>query len=249
MTAIIVPVPKNIKLAVIGDIHEHSEQFFSLIEKITLDPNVWVVSLGDIYDKGWGVKHAEKITDALMQLSKEGRGFVLQGNHEIKNIQKATRSFLLTRQLAWLSGQPLAIKFEFYNGTSLLVVHGGILPYHTWTHLNCDIESSFVRDISESGKMIKLRWEKTNNGQKLIPTEPNGKPWHLFYDGRLGYVISGHDAQKDGIPKFYNYSCNIDTSVCTTGILTCLMYSDSGRGDIVSTIGPAFRTMKNNERN
>jgi hypothetical protein len=75
--------------------------------------------------------------------------------------------------------------------------------------------------------------------KKLMVPERPGVKWHEVYDGRFGYIIAGHDSIKTGIPKFYNFSANIDTAVYCTGRLTVQIFSEDGLGDLLFFDGPA----------
>lgn len=243
MSCKILKVPENTKIAVVGDIHEHDEQFFKLVDKIQPNENLWLVSAGDIYDKGFGVKKAEAIIDFFSDLNKRNIGHVIQGNHELKNVKKAKKSSSLTRQLAWVSAQPIAVCFEFPSGSKVLVVHGGVSPHHTWDDLHYGIETSFIRNLDEEGNHIKLVWEKTQEGkEQLVPNKPGGVSWHEVYDGRFGYIASGHEPQKDGVVKYYNYSCNLDTACYVTGVLSCQIFNDNGLDRLISVTGQAKRS-------
>lgn len=231
-----IKVDNDTKIAVIGDIHEHPEQFNKLLKDINPSSKTLLVSVGDVYDKGFGQKAAEEITNQLISL----KAYVVQGNHEIKNFKKARRNNQITKQLAWWKNQPLAISFLYPNQSRVTIVHGGVLPVHTWSSLGNDIEVCYVRSVDENGRMIRLNWSGTGSNKKIIP-EKNGFTWHDMYDGRFGYIASGHDAQKDGVPKFYNYSCNLDTACYETGTLTAQIFSSKGREELVQATGVPFR--------
>lgn len=235
----VIKVPNGCNIAVIGDIHEHQEQFDKILKKINPGPETILVSVGDIYDKGFGPKVAESIIDTLRPFFDAGHAYVLRGNHELKVIRKARQSNTMTSYLDWMDGQPLALTFQFNNGMYLTVVHGGVLPIHTWSDIFTDIEVCYIRNVDECGKMIKKIWKKIDGKDVLVPEKTNGLPWHRLYDGRFGYIASGHDAQQDGVPKFYNYSCNLDTAVYFTGILTAQIFSQNGREELITVNGIA----------
>jgi len=221
------------KLVVIGDIHEHQEQFDLLVQEAQkVSKNIKFVSVGDVYDKGFGTTSAEKITNDLISLN----AYAVQGNHEIKNIKKARKYNSLTKELLWWKERPLVISFIYPNQSRITVVHGGVLPSHNWESLGSNIEICYIRTVDENGKMIRLNWVGPQENKKLIP-EKNGMIWHQVYDGRFGYIASGHDAQKDGKPKFYNHSCNLDSACYETGILTAQIFSSSGREDLIQVKG------------
>jgi predicted phosphodiesterase len=219
-----IQVPQGIKIAVIGDAHGHSEQFLKLIEKIEPSEKMWIVSVGDILDKGFGQAAEDLIIDKMRFFIEAGIGFVVKGNHELRNIREARKKDKMTPNLAWLEKLPLSLLFNFTNQTRLCVIHGGILPSFTLDDLQNNIELCYIRNVF--------------NG-KCSVGEKNGENWHKLYDGRFGYCLSGHNSQKDGKPKFYNYSANIDTAVYNTGILTCQIFSENGKEDLIQATGPA----------
>lgn len=234
-------VPSGTKLAVVGDIHEHEEQFDKLMDLLNPSDKMFFVSVGDIYDKGFGISHAESITDKIRYMAHQGYGFVVEGNHEVKHIKKARKTNTLTAQLAWLEQQPLAMSFVFDNGFTVMVVHGGITPDHTLLNIERDINVVYIRDLDEAGKAIKLKWVEVNGIRSLRPAKEGGRPWHESYDGRFGYIVSGHDPLKDGKPKFYQNSCNLDTACYCTGILTCQTFTENGLDVLHSVEGASKR--------
>lgn len=238
-------VPRGTKLAVVGDIHEHEEQFDKLIDIIQPSEKVFLISVGDVYDKGFGTLQAQSITDKLRTMSEAGHGFAVRGNHELKKIKRARESNSMTDQLAWFEHQPLALSFVFFNGSRVTVVHGGVKPAHTWDDLDHDIETSYIRKLDENGEMIKLKWVESNGVRTLRPSKEGGKSWHDSYDGRFGYIVAGHEPLKDGKPKFYSYSSNIDTACYCTGILTCQVIGENGLEFLHSVEGIASRWREN----
>lgn len=228
-------IPKGTKIAVVGDIHEHEEQFDKLLETIRPSPTLLLASVGDVYDKGGGLSCAESITDKLNKLG----AYAVKGNHELKHLRK--NKFNLSPQLQWWAQRPLVLTFIFCNNTRLTIVHGGVKPSHTWDDLTSDVEVAYMRDIDEKGKMIRLDWATDSDGQKkLKPHKPNGVSWHTKYDGRFGYIAAGHEPLKDGKPKYYNFSCNLDTACYDTGILTCQVFDEKGLYQLHTITGSTF---------
>lgn len=238
-----IKVPKGVQLAFVGDAHEHSEQFFKLIEKVNPSENIWFISAGDCISKGFGEKEFEKITDKLIELSEKGICFAVKGNHEAKEIKKNKKN--LSKQLSWWKERPLSLIFEFYNGSRVTCVHAGVTPKMTFDDLESNSEVYYVRDVDSDG-MIPLKWIKENGKDVLVKSRPGGTEWHNLYDGRFGYIVSGHAAIKEGIPKFYNYSCNLDTACYETGILTCQTFTADGKlGELIQVSGPAAKPVLN----
>lgn len=223
----VISVPEGTSICVVGDVHEHPEQYYKILEQWKPATSRWLVSLGDIYDKGFGVSAAETVTDNLKDLQKDGICWAVRGNHELKALKKF-RKKTLSPQLEWWKQQPLVISFDFSRGRRVTVLHAGVTPNMRAQDLGPDIEVVYVRDVDAAGKMIPLVW-KVENGEKiLVKSRPGGKSWHELYDGRFGYIISGHAGQHDGEPKYYNFSCNIDTAVYDTGILTAQIIDQNG---------------------
>jgi len=225
------------KIAVVGDIHEHPQQFFEIIEKVKPSEKMVFVSVGDIYDKGFGRQAAEKIIDCLIPYVNLEHAYVIKGNHELKTITKSKN--IDDKYIWWFKKQPLSLSFMFENGYRLTVVHGGVTPKHTWEDLEKNAEICYVRTVDENGKMIPLIWKEDKNGVKQLVAKKEGQLWHDVYDGRFGYVASGHNAQKDGVPKFYEYSCNLDSAVYSSGIFSCQIFGLNGKEELIQATGPA----------
>lgn len=232
----LVEINANSEIAVIGDIHEQTAQWEEMLVKIQPSSNRPIVLLGDIYDKGDGRHIAEAITDQAIELQKQGCLYAVRGNHEAKHIQKERKN--LSPQLLWWKQQPLSITFRFPNGSMVTCLHAGITPHHTtFDSIGSHSEVLYVRNIDQEGRMIRLKWVEEGGEKKLVEEKPNGISWHQLYDGRFGYIASGHQQQLDGEPKFYNYSCNLDTACYITGILTCQIFDQSGRRGLIQVKG------------
>ncbi len=234
-----ISVPEGVELCVIGDVHEHSEQFFKAVDEIKPSWNRILVSIGDVFDKGWGIREAEKITDKLIDLKNRGCCYAIRGNHEVKLIKKNRRTEKFSEQLKWWSNQPLVLTFTFEKTRAIVnVIHAGVTPKMSDADLGHSIEVVYVRDVDEAGEMIPLTWKNIDGVDTLVKSKDGGCVWHEAYDGRLGYICSGHAAQKDGVPKFYNYSCNLDTGIYETGKLCCQWITDEGKlGKLVEVMG------------
>ena len=239
----IVHVPAGGKIAVVGDIHEHKKQFNQIVHKINPSESMFLVSVGDLYDKGYGVPVAEEITDYFRTMNQKKQAYVVRGNHELKHIRKAKQEKRMTKQLDWLSQQPLAISFLFNNGSRVTVVHGGVRPGHTWDDLNRDVEVAYIRSLDEKGEMIKLEWAEVNGRRQLSPKKSGGVTWHQSYDGRFGYIAAGHEPQKDGVAKFYNFSCNLDSACYETGVMSCQIFGENGKEELFTASGEAKRSV------
>lgn len=232
----------DVRLAIVGDIHEHRKQFDELVNRIKPSDKMILVSVGDLLDKGDGIETGYYITDTFQTLHEKGHAYVVRGNHELKHIRKAIREKRISPQLQWLAKQPLTWSFLFENGNRITVLHGGVKPSHTWDDLDHNVEVCYIRTIDEDGNMIPLVWTLENGIKVLRPAKAGGKCWHEIYDGRFGYIAAGHDPQKDGAAKFYNYSCNLDTACYDTGVLTCQIFGANGKEDLIQIKGEPSRS-------
>lgn len=232
-------VPFDTKVVVVGDIHGHPEQFEKLVDKVKPSKNVWLVSCGDILDKGFGLDAENKIIDYFRVAEYQGFGFVVKGNHEFKRIRQAKRErHLMTEQLSWLRKQSIALSFKFSDSSRVTIVHAGITHRYTWEDLDRNSEVCYVRTLDKDGDFISLVWETDKDGVKYLkPKKEGGVTWHKSYDGRFGYVAAGHDPQEDGVAKFYEHSCNLDSACYETGKLSAQVFSNKGLEDLIVVEG------------
>ena len=231
-----IPMQEDEKIVPIGDMHEQTECFYSLMADLAAEPKLKTsfVSVGDLFDKGKGASFAEEILEFIRN---QEEFYIIKGNHEIKKIKHYRR--INSPLEKFLSNLPNALSIVWPNGFRLTCVHAGITPRHTWEDLKYNSEICYVRSVNDKGEMIPLIWIEKDGVKTLEPKDPNGKSWHELYDGRFGYVVSGHDQQNDGIPKFYQHSCNIDSAAYKTGILTAAIFGQNG---LEKTIQTARRT-------
>jgi predicted phosphodiesterase len=232
-----ISLPRGTKVTVVGDVHEHERQFDEIVERIQPCREHRLVSIGDIYDKGFGPRVAESITKKLKRMVEDGVAYVIRGNHEQRHLRRSTA---LTSGLQWFATLGLSLSFRFHNQTKLLIVHAGVAPSFTTEDLVRNVETLYLRTLDERGNFIPLKWKTIEGKRRLVPMR-DGKPWHEYYDGRFGYIISGHDSQADGEVKFYPYSCNLDTKCYQTGVLSAITYGENGREDLIRIEGPAAR--------
>ena len=113
---------------------------------------------------------------------KEFSSFYVLGDSDLtfKNLNKNNVNDLNK----WIDNQCLGVHITFGNSTMLTVVHGGIpAGAKGWNDILSNIEVAFVRNI-------------------------NDKPWHNFYQGNYGYIISAHPMTDE--VTHYGLSSSID---------------------------------------
>ena len=111
-------------------------------------------------------------------------------------------------------------------------MHAGVSPHHTWKTVTNNTEVMYIRSLDKQDHPIPLVWVE-ENGTRKLRVEREGIVWHEMYDGRFGYIISGHDSQRDGVVKYYENSCNIDTRCYDTGILAGQIVSDGNLKELI----------------
>ena len=237
-----IKIPKNTQIAIIGDSHEHSEHFFSIIDKIQPSEKMWFISVGDFEGKGFGKIALNSMINKMIELHKNNCGFMVKGNHEIKWLKNNKKNTPYSAQYEFIKNLPLSLSFEFYNGAKVTVVHAGINPKMTWDELDTNIEVCYIRDLDSNMNMIPLIWKDINGIRTLVKAKEGGIPWAEIYDGRFGYVCAGHEPNRDGKPKYYNYSCNLDCAVFETGILSAQIFTAEGKlGELITVSGTPFK--------
>lgn len=235
-----IKLKSDVKLLCISDIHEHPDQFFSILDKYPVSDKMILIVCGDVIDKGFGSKSAEKIYKKIYDLNKKNQAFMIKGNHEIKLLKynKKINNFQL---LKWIDSLPISLSFIYPNLSRYTFVHGGVDPQMNWDELSYDLSVCYIRYISnKSNKMASVSKKEENGEIHYIPKDVDVSLWHDVYDGRFGYIISGHNNDPGG-PRFYNYSCNIDTGVFTSGKITAIIIGEKGREEVYQSSGPAFK--------
>lgn len=242
-----IKIPKGTQLAFTTDFHEHSEQFFKLIDIIQPSEKMWFISGGDARDKGYGEVAFNSITDKMIEMTDAGYCYSVIGNHEIRYLKQNKKVSDPSTQLVFWRKQPLALSFEFYNGARITVVHAGVTERMTPEDLETNVEVAYVRDVDEQG-MISLVWKDINGVKTLVKSREGGKKWAEAYDGRLGYICAGHDPNKLGVPRYYNFSCNLDCAVFETGVLSAQIFTPEGTlGEVISVTGTPFNPKLNDK--
>jgi hypothetical protein len=124
----------------------------------------------------------EKIQDRIAIVEQ-----LLQTNKVIYNVGNFDYQCMLTNNIVkkWIDDKPNVVGVKFVRGTRLIIVSGGLVPNMTWEDLQGNLKISFVSEVDDM-------------------------PWHLKYNGKLGYVISNNPL-KNGPPEFFNYSARIGT--------------------------------------
>lgn len=193
---------KNQRLLIVGPIYNRTDKLAAL-EKF-YNPGDILVFIGDI---AYPYKYFSDVTKRIHELQGFAEGkkfFYILGDKDLLFMKQTYTSHADTYD--WFNQQTIAIRFTFENNSSVLVLHGGIMMKHKiLEELNGDLELSFVNNLPDSKKN-----------------------WHKNYDGRFGYVVSSHPANKKNKPEMYNYSSSLDTNCHESNILVVQELNDKG---------------------
>lgn len=234
---ITVNLKTNQELICTSDIHEHPDQFFELLDKHKPSNDLIYVFLGDLKDKGHGEDAFVKIATKIKDLVNLGQAFFLKGNHELKAIKKNRKNIDNNSIYYWIDLQPIAISFLYPNQARYTCVHAGITPKMTWDTISRDINVCYTRVLDKNGNHVHMI--KNPKTESWEPSVKDVTEWHNVYDGRFGYVVSGHNYNQNN-PTFYNYSCNIDSGVFNTGILSAVIFNQNGKKEVIKIIGEPY---------
>lgn len=232
-----IKISSDTKLLFISDIHEHSDQFFTILNKYNISDKLKLVVCGDVLDKGFGINEGFLVLNKIKELVNLGHAFFIKGNHELKNIKKYRNNGDLPPILQWVEQQPLSLSFVYPNSSRYTAIHAGVDPKMSWKDLTHDLNLCYIRYLSNNDK-TKVLFKPDKIKEELL--KENISVWHESYDGRFGYIVSGHNSNVKG-PTFYNYSCNIDTGVFASGKLTAILFGSEGREEIFQAIGRAYQ--------
>jgi len=171
----------NEEILVVGSIYDNFEKIES-IEKL-IHKYAAVIFNGNLlypFDNISSVYTRISIMKALLQT---GKVIYNLGAYDLKlsNILYQNNDHIDIQQ--WIISNPNVINIDFANSSSVLIISGGLTPNINNKKLLTDnIEVSFVSKI-------------------------NGKPWQVYYNGMLGYVISNNPLGNK--PMFYSNAAQI----------------------------------------
>jgi serine/threonine protein phosphatase 1 len=212
-----VRTPPDARLIFIGDIHGCYDELLALLERVTPSANDFVISVGDIVNKG---PHPAKCLDLW-----RARGYLaVKGNNELKLLDHAhpllrffardNRDVLRRRELIrCVESWPLVLDFP---DAGLTAVHGGFLPQMQVTA--ADVEAH-ANEISE------LRWIRKKGGEWIsVPKEKKKKEDVLWAEKWKGerFVLYGHTPVRK--PKFDRFALGLDTGCVYGGALTAAVF-------------------------
>ena len=198
----------------IGDIHGYLSSLEHLINSLNVQPDDRVIFLGDYVDRG---PASAGVLDFLLQFKMQYPNTIcLRGNHEIL---MADAFMGMNEYKMWYSVGG-AQTLESYRTPEIKLPHITHIPeehYHFITQQLIDVYETETEIFVHA------------NLEADVPLEAQAEIF-LFWEFLRGPVthisgkrmICGHTNQKSGKPLAFPSTVCIDTSVYTTGWLTCL---------------------------
>lgn len=198
------------RLIAIGDLHGCLAAFRAILDKIALQPEDTLVTLGDYVDRG---PESRGIIEELIRLQASCQLVPLLGNHDdiLLSVCEGEDEYLVD----WLrfGGDATLMSYQTTRPESIPKTHldflrGCYLIYetdrHFFTHGSYDPNLSFADQSPQA-----MLWGK------IRPTPPGP-----HYSGKIAIV--GHTAQRDGRIFDLGYLKCIDTCCYGEGFLTAM---------------------------
>ncbi len=214
------------RVIVYGDIHGCLDEFKSLREKIEIRSEDMEICAGDILNKG------PYLANAMISYLQDHHIKVVIGNNEAKALKQyrqyknkgeeylqtlrpfeiATVLSLNDDDFSFLDSLPYFLKID-----NLTVLHGGLTPRMKLDKLDDNLkkELTLIRFLNKDLKPISWNDQKSSYN----------KFWTEVYDGREGFIVSGHHPFPS--PKIDKYAINIDTGCVYGGKLTAIVFKKS----------------------
>ncbi len=197
------------KQVIIGDIQDIHGCFYemqSLLDKVGLNEDDEIITVGDFIDRG------PDSLEVVKFLRNNANTHVIAGNHERKHLSKIyTYAQEITKlqfgqyydeTMNWMSNLPY-----FYENNDVIVVHAALIP----------------------GLELKKQPQEvlcgSTSGERYLEKILNGECWYKAYKGEKP-VVFGHHIVGD-TPLIYNdLVYGIDTGSCHGGFLTAITVPD-----------------------
>lgn len=203
----------------IGDIHGCFRSLTTLLDRVAIQDDDLLITLGDYVDRG---PQSREVIDWLIAFDRTNRLVPLLGNHE--QMMLAARNDVMERR-RWAQygandtldsytdpGRGVAMIDDIPGEHWRFIANRLVLYHETDTHLF--VHGSVDPDKPMEAQQIEtLAWKKYSDA---FPGHASGKP-----------VVCGHTSQKSGLPTTNGQAICIDTNACRGGWLTCLD-TDSG---------------------
>lgn len=241
------------RLIAIGDVHGCLNELNSLLEKVNVTDNDYIIFLGDLVDRG---PDSEGVIQRILSLRETNPNvYSVMGNHDEKVaryhhhvLKKAEDSYytipmrynstyydLSKSSLDFLSSLPHAI---FMPGNELespiCFVHAGLSPSKFKQDPSSFIRNRYFCKHFGNNKLTPIKSVEID-GTWYVPE--GSQPWYEFHDGKW-LVIYGHSVSTNPVIK--NNTIGIDTGCVFGGKLTAWVKVGNNSGFVDVEAEEAF---------
>ncbi len=232
------------RVIVYGDLHGCLDEFSLLRQELKITKDDIEVSVGDILNKGpylanEMIAYMQKENIKVVVGNNEAKamrqyGKYLEGGEEyLKTLRPFETATVLSMQddhYKYLQSLPYYLKIE-----NLTILHGGLTPV---MKLSKDMDTVLKKEITLvrylNKKLEPIPWSDEANRYKF---------WSEVYDGREGFIVSGHHPFSE--PKEDKYAVDIDTGCVYGGKLTAIVFKKSKKGIDTKNYQFVFQKAKN----
>ena len=232
----------------IGDVHGCVVELLTLLGGLNVKPHKdRVIFLGDLPDKGPDSLGALRL--ARQTIAQLPGSLCILGNHEKKWLRKIDRGQpppeaegITDLDLAFLRSMPL---FQRFPDIGCFAVHGGVFPklLEALGTLE-DADAVYPHPDKKRGKLVEkvAHTRQVDKNGDFVPLDKESERgvghWSKTYDGSLGYVLFGHQPEREPIVTMN--ALGLDTGCCYGWSLTAaIVRGPEDRPEIVSV--PAFK--------
>ena len=242
------------RTCIIGDVHGMTDALKALVERLALQPDDVLISLGDLVDKGPDPLGTVRYLAGLWR-SAPFQIVLVEANHEDRHLRyhrNLTERPKVAREMAEAAPELAELNAllseddrMFLRSASLfwrvpahgvLCVHGGIPGNMQRFPATPEIAETWQKkDRSFLRQILRTRHVCGQTGAFLsLGKETESDPfWADIYDGRFGHVVFGHQPFFDG-PREFPHATGIDTAAAHGGALTALVLGPGGDRSYVS---------------
>ena len=169
------------KMLVIGPFYDRIE-IFNLEKSILARQDLVILNSGICYS-GISLKEIKQRIKVIDQFSKGHNCIYVLGKEDLLLMNRIRLSYDNHYVFQWFNSKNNVVIINLLGQSRIIVTNGGVTPKMTLQDLCNNIETSFVSSI-------------------------NGLPWHKWYGGKYGYIISNNPLTQEK-PKFWNFSLQL----------------------------------------
>jgi hypothetical protein len=166
------------KLLVVGPIYDKIKILQSQQE--LWDQQELVIFNGNLCYPNDNLDQVEARIEMMEKLLQSGKFIYNVGHQDLLLMKQLEQNNQYSEIVAWIKNKYNVIQINFLNQYNLIITNGGLTSEMKKSDLQNNLETSFVSNI-------------------------DGQPWHHWYGGKYGYVISNHPLTQEP-PRFYNFS-------------------------------------------